>query len=149
MLDHLDVRRTEMNALKKMTINERRNAPRHDVALYTAFPPDDPFWLSLMVFMDNAWFHRVWTLQEMSLTQKAVVLCDILCDNGVIDFGLVLRIRRILFDLAMRGIFWAESHVREFEKQGRYFTQFEMSCSYSLTMNIQAVGGIPALSLLL
>ena len=39
------------------------------------FPPEHPFWISMLMLLRRDWFKRVWTYQEIMLSEKATVLC--------------------------------------------------------------------------
>lgn len=70
------------------------------------FPQTDPFWTASLNLVDNDWFRRVWTYQEILLAKRAIVLCG---DDDV-DWNTFHFCRNIILSPSCRDVLFDLQH---------------------------------------
>ena len=83
-------------------------------------PPDDPFWTSLLDFLDGRWWRRIWTYQENLLAQQA----GLLCTDGIVDYYFLSRCRETIFSSSAWSTVWSQEATWKLQERGHDVGQF-------------------------
>ena len=79
------------------------------------FPLEHPFWISFIILMDNDWFRRVWTYQEVLLAKVTAIL-DV--HGAMMAYPIVLRCRNAIFNSRSNGIIWSRGMPIDLDQRG-------------------------------
>jgi hypothetical protein len=105
------------------------------------FPLEHPFWISFIILMDNDWFRRLWTYQEVLLAKVTAILD---AHGAMMAYPIVLRCRNAIFNSRSSGILWSRGMPIDLDQHGHrvstVFTAFER---YRYPFELHKPGTLP------